>query len=84
MKAVKTARGFSMVEHPNYPDGDMVRALQASSAIDMRYEDSFDKPGSSYLWVGPELHLNREDVAEMIVHMQRWLDTGSLTEGEES
>jgi len=53
--------------------------IQESSAIG-DYEDAFDKPGSSFLWVGRYHHLNRMEVAELIERMQHWLDTGRLKE----
>jgi hypothetical protein len=55
----------------------MTRLIQESSAIG-DYEDSFDCPGSSYLWVGDDHHLDREEVAELIENMQHWLDNGRL------
>ena len=78
MKSVKTDRGFVVVDHPEYasPSAE-ARLIQESSAVD-EYEDSWDKPGSSYLWVGDHAHLNREEVKELINRMQYWLDTGRL------
>lgn len=79
MRIEFTERGFPCVKHEVYPPGADKddRVIQASSAIG-DYEDSFDKPGSSFLWVSNTHHLNREEVAELITHMQRWLDTGYL------
>jgi hypothetical protein len=48
-KFEKTARGFDNVEFKDANGADC--SVQASSAIG-DYEDSFDKPGSSYLWLG--------------------------------
>ena len=78
MKAIRTERGFVLVEHPthtNKPKDE--RLIQESSAIG-DYENSFDMPGSSYLWVGARHHLNREEVRELIDHMENWLETGRL------
>ncbi len=79
MKAEKTERGFIVVTHEKYQNkhGEMTRLIQESSAIG-DYEDSFDRPGSSYLWVGQDHHLNREEVAELVTRMQHWLKTGRL------
>lgn len=85
MKASKTERGFICVEHEVYPptsggvprDPKAKQLIQESSAVG-DYEDSFDKPGSSYLWVGEDHHLNREEVAELVERMTIWLRTGRL------
>lgn len=79
MKVTRTERGFEKIERVVYADDDatMARLVQASSAIG-DYEDAFENPGSSYLWIGPVAHLNREEVAELIQHLQSWVSTGSL------
>lgn len=79
MKSDKTVRGFIVVTHEKYQNkqGEMTRLIQESSAIG-DYEDSEDCPGSSYLWVGQDHHLNREEISELIVRMQHWLETGRL------
>lgn len=80
MKKDTTARGFQVVAHDGY-DTDESRGLRRlvgeSSAIGV-YEDSLDRPGSSYLWVGRDHHLNREEVAELVKYLQTWLATGRL------
>jgi|6_EtaG_2_1085325.scaffolds.fasta_scaffold04507_7 hypothetical protein len=85
MKSKATGRGFVRVEHAKYPPQEPENVqcllLQESSAIG-DYEDSMDNPGSSYLWVGDNHHLNREQVAEMISRMQYWLDTKRLQADE--
>lgn len=79
MKAEKTGRGFVVVTHEKYQNnpGEMTVLVQESSAIG-DYENSFERPGSSYLWVGQDHHLNREEVAELVSRMQHWLKTGRL------
>jgi hypothetical protein len=74
-----THRGFIAVIHEKYPNeqDEKTRLIQESSAIG-DYKDSFDRPCSSYLWVGQDHHLNRGEVAELISRMQHWLDTGGL------
>lgn len=78
MRASETDRGFVIVCEEEYLDPHpMTRLIQESSQIG-DYEDSADRPGSSYLWVGDKHHLNREQVAELIYRMQHWLITGRL------
>lgn len=77
----RSDRGFELITHPVYsgvnPARPEARVVQASSAIG-GYEDSFEKPGSSFLWVGENHHLNREEVTLLVKHLQAWLATGSL------
>lgn len=86
MKVVKSERGFQFLMHPAYlpPHGE-ARLASVSSAIG-DYEDAFDRPGSSYLWIGDDIHLNREEVAELVVYLQSWIATGKFidtkTDGE--
>lgn len=82
MRGVKTSRGFVAVEHEKYQNtpGEFTRLIQESSAVG-DYEDSFDKPGSSFLWVGSDHHLNRDEVQELVSRMQHWLKNGRLAEG---
>lgn len=80
MQVKSTSRGFRYIEKPCYPpDGSTDAVIRESSAIG-DYEDAFSNPGSSYLWVGDKHHLNREEVAELIVHMQDWLKYGRIPE----
>ncbi len=85
MKTEKTDRGFVVVTHEKYQNkpGEMTRLIQESSAID-DYENSFECPGSSYLWVGQDHHLNRKEVFELISRMQHWLKTGRLEMGTDN
>ncbi len=55
----------------------MTRLIQESSAIG-DYEDSEDNVGSSYLWVGNDHHLNREEVSLLVHIMSSWLIDGRL------
>jgi hypothetical protein len=80
MKAVKSDRGFEVLEHDGYPvEGKKgpQRLAQQSSAIG-DYDDSFDRPGSSFLWIGENHHLNREEVKEFISQLQSWVDSGGF------
>ena len=83
MKLVKSGRGFQILEHTTYANEPIpdARLIQQSSAIG-DYEDSFDKPGSSYLWIGKDHHLNREEVKQLVSHMEYWLKHGNLGENQ--
>ena len=87
MKAEKTSRGFIVIDHEQYPPVHLIddkpgqstilswpkaRLLQESSAIG-EYDDSLDCPGSSYLWVGDNHHLNRDEITTLIQILQYWL-----------
>ncbi len=79
MKLTHSPRGFEQLEHPTYLPRDRGRErLVAVSSIVGDYDDAFERPGTSALWVGECHHLNREEVAELVAHLQAWLTTGSL------
>lgn len=79
MRAEKSERGFVFVLEEKYQNepGKFTRIISESSAIG-DHADSFEKPGSSFLWVGNDHHLNREQVRELIQRMEHWLVTGRL------
>jgi hypothetical protein len=78
MTKTKNGRGFTAVTHPAYlPDVGEKRLVQQSSAVG-DYNDAFDRPGTSFLWVGEHHHLNREEVADLAAYLNNWLTTGSL------
>ena len=57
MKIGKSGNGFTALLHPPYIEGSGdPRIVTASSAIG-NYDDSFQKPGSSFfmVWVSPPL-----------------------------
>jgi len=86
MKVIRSERGFEYIdrlEYCNEPEKH-TRLIGASSAIDFDVEGGYENPGTSYLWIGDH-HLNREEVRELIDHMNNWLLNGSLGEvdGEE-
>jgi len=73
-----SGRGFISVMSPSYlPPYEKMRLISESSAIG-NYDNSIDNPGSSYLWIGQDHHLNREEVAELIEYMRHWLEHGKL------
>lgn len=73
-------RGFQDVLLSGYPAESTKgehRLVGQSSAIG-GYDDSFQRPGSSALWVGEFHHLNREEVSKLVGYLQCWLETGKL------
>lgn len=78
MKIVRAEGGFICVQHETYSETpELCRLIQESSAVG-DYDDSFDNPGSSYLWVGECHHLDRDEVSELIEMMTVWLETKRL------
>lgn len=74
----KTERGFEIVRAD--VDHYLEFSLQQSSAIG-NYPGSYDRPGSSYLWVGVganRTHLSRDEARELADRLAAWLATGSL------
>ena len=84
MKYVLSDRGFGFIMHPTRLDSEKDTRLVSESSAAGDYEDSLDNPGSSYLWLGDDHHLNREEVEELVIRMQGWLTTGRLQSDEES
>lgn len=79
MTPIKCDRGFIFVNHPAYlPPHEECRLVSESSAIG-DYEDSYERPGTSFLWVGEKHHLNREEVRELRDVLTFWLRTGRLS-----
>lgn len=79
MRIEKTQRGFEVLLHETYPpnEGGTARLAQQSSLIGS-YEDSWERPGSSSLWVGEHHHLSREEAREFAARLLAWAETGSL------
>ncbi len=80
MKTYLTPRNFIRTDleredDPRIPD--TIALVQESSAIG-DYPDSMENPGSSFLWIGGVLHLNREHAADLARRINHWLDTGRL------
>ena len=74
MRVLENDRGFRKVVAEKYQNepGEFTGLIAESSAIG-DYDDSMEMPGSSYLWVGQDHHLNREEIADLIVYLQSWL-----------
>lgn len=74
----ETDRGFSMIEFNDYYNQTVT--LQCSSVIIEDYEDSFDKPGTSALWLGlkdPEVKFMAKDAEKLnldIPEKTGWVD----------
>lgn len=75
-----TDRGFAVINHIKYADdsGAKTRLLQESSAIG-GYDDAYENPGSSFLWIGQDHHLNREEVKELISILRVWIEHNRLS-----
>lgn len=84
MKVEYSSRGFQYVMHERYTEPHVPMRLIAQSSVIGDYNDSFDRPGSSYVWIGDNHHLNREEAAELVKHLQSWLDTGYFVDGDEA
>jgi hypothetical protein len=80
MKRENTARGFPCIVHDKYPPDGRVGELVCQSSVILDYPHSFDKPGSSALWIGDDFHLDKDEVKELITYLQRWVETGDLFE----
>jgi hypothetical protein len=69
-----TGHGFEIIEFKDRYDA--LCSLQASSLAE------YKKPGTSAVWLGTEgsgrMHLDREQVAALIRHLQNWLDNDSF------
>jgi hypothetical protein len=76
-----TDRGFERIDFKDCYGEEC--SLQQSSAI----EDS-DIPGASFVWLGANnvsgradrMHLNKEQVGELVAHLVNWMNTGSFKE----
>lgn len=81
MKVEKSDRGFEWIGLGSYANKPVPCRLVGQSSAIGDYDDSFERPGSSFLWIGDHdgiHHLNREQVTDLVAHMQAWLQTGSL------
>ena len=68
--------GFVVLEHDVYPPGGVARLAQESSAIGDA-DGSMYKPGTSFLWIGAEHHLNRSEVRYLVHFLEAWLERGA-------
>lgn len=79
MKIIKTDRNFRIVMHEKYASDPQkeTRLIQESSAIEGG-DLALENPGSSFLWIGQDHHLNRKEVSELVSRLQFWLDNKRL------
>jgi len=81
MNLERSERGFWQLNYPAYLfDKEGMKRLAAESSAIGDYPDSFDRPGSSFLWIGEHHHLSREEVQDFIAALSRWVLTGRLGE----
>ena len=80
----KTEFGFEVMK---FIDSRNVNcSLKQASTIDDTVR-GWDNPGSSFVWLGVDtdndtpMFLNREQVAELIGRLQRWLEAGTFVGG---
>jgi hypothetical protein len=73
-------RGVRYLMHRVSGKPDIDKRLVSESSAIGDYHDSYERPGSSFLWIGDNHHLNREEVAELVAKMQYWLDHKRLPE----
>lgn len=83
MNKVVSDRGFQRITCETYnpkTEEDKVLPLVSTSSAIGDYDDSMQKPGSSFLWIGGrhDHHLNREQVKRLVSHLDYWLLTGKL------
>ena len=81
MNLITHDRGFELLVHPAYlskSDEELTPRLVLQSSVIGDYPDAYRRPGTSALWIGEHHHLNRDEIAQLICHLQWWLRTGSL------
>jgi hypothetical protein len=70
----KTIRGFELIQFKDRYGHEC--SLQQSSLAD------FEPPGSSAIWFGvsdtDRMHIDLEQMKELIVYLQNWIATGSF------
>lgn len=75
--------GFRMITEDVYAENKRSTLMLESSAIDPDLEGSFNKPGSSYLWIGDDFHLNRAQVRQFIICLEYWMKNKRLPTADE-
>jgi hypothetical protein len=75
-----TGRGFEIMKFRDCYGLEC--SLQESSAMGP-YEDSYDRPGSSYVWLGvrgeqKRMHLNRGQAYELAERLLNWVNKGTF------
>lgn len=67
----RNKRGFTVIS--NNADEQIIKE---SSAVG-DYKDSYDNPGSSYLWVSDQ-QVDRKEAKQLIKHLKHWLKNKTL------
>ena len=72
-----------MVEHSAYPPSWVEHKLEdkrlvQESSVRADHKTQFNAPSAAYLWLGDNHHLDRDEVVNLISHLKRWVDTGTL------
>jgi hypothetical protein len=83
MDVTYTGRGFEIIKFKD--QREIPCELQQSSAIG-DYEDAYERPGSSFVWLGrvdERMHLTREQVEELVNRLSNWLEEGTFKYVEE-
>jgi hypothetical protein len=78
MRIKVSDRGFISLMHREEVSSDVeVRVVSESSKMGT-YSDSEANPGSSFLWVGEQVQLNREEADRLAKSIQYWLKNKRL------
>ena len=78
MKTKKSGRGFNHLMEKEYLNPENETTIVSESSAIGYYDDSFDNPGSSYLWFGEKHHLDREQVEKVVEALNNWLENKRL------
>jgi len=73
----RTGQGFPIIDF--WDIVNQACSLEASTLIDQDLPEAFDQPGTSAIWLGStgqEMHLSRNQVKSLVVHLKKWLATG--------
>ena len=76
--AATNDRGFRAGLLAPYIGGEGIDRVVTESSKIGPYDDSIDNPGSSYLWIGADHHLDREEAKELADAIYHWLDQKRL------
>lgn len=70
-----TGRGFGIIRARHFSCDFVSRVVQESSICGDRPD-----PGSSFLWIGENHCLDRNEVRELVSSIQNWLERGRLVD----
>ena len=75
MKVEHTHHGLELISHPEYPPDPEYSPY--SVAVSMLVQTS-SRAYPASLWFGKNHHLSRDEVIDLIAHLQSWVDTESF------